>query len=115
MGGEDFINADSSETTELVSMDGDSKFDFSLSPRREDHCSIQVRLDTPQSVLSPPQVDEDTVVLTGGLHTSARVTEHSGLASGQVTSTMLPFLRTDRNDHACGRYTLAGEMVCLSS
>ena len=31
--------------TELVTMEGGSKKDFSLSHKRMDHCSIQVRLD----------------------------------------------------------------------
>ena len=51
-------------TTELVTMEGDSMEDFGLSPGRKDHCSIQVRLGTPQSMHSSPQVDEDTMVLT---------------------------------------------------
>ena len=35
----------SKTTTELVTMEGESKEDFSLSHERMEHCSIQVRLD----------------------------------------------------------------------
>ena len=62
-----------------------------------------------------PQVDQDTVVLTGGRDNPALVTEYSGLASGQVTSKRLPGLVTGRWTHACGSYTDgAGQRVGLS-
>ena len=102
-------------TTELVTMGGHSQKDFSLSPSRRDHCSIQVRLTAPQSVHSSPQVDEDTVVLTGGRDSRPLVTEYSGLSSGQVTSRPLADLVTGRYGQACGSYLLAGEMVGQSS
>ena len=103
-------------TTELVTMEGESKEDFRLSHGREEHCSIQVRLDTPQSLHSSPQVDQDTMVLTGGIYPNfPKVTEYSGISSGQVTSRPLPDLVTGRYDHACGSYTVAGQMVGLSS
>ena len=98
-------------TTELVTMEGDSQEAFDISPGREDHCSIQVRLGTPQSIHSSHQVDEDTVVLTGGKDVHSLVTEYSGISSGQVTSRTLPDLLTGRYYHACGSYTLEGEMV----
>ena len=109
---------DSPTTTELVTMEGDSEEDFSLSHQRYAHCSIQVRLDTPQSIHSSPQVDQDTLVLTGGFdypNSLSLVTEYSGISSGQVTSRPLPDLLTGRRSHACGSYTVAGEMVGLSS
>jgi len=80
-------------------MEGDSQEAFDISPGREDHCSIQV--------------DEDTVVLTGGKDVHSLVTEYSGISSGQVTSRTLPDLLTGRYYHACGSYTLEGEMVLL--
>ena len=105
-------------------MEGDSKEDFRLpSPGRAEHCSIQVKPDTPQSIHSSPQVDQDTMVLTGGEYTdffgnyltSSLVTEYSGISSGQVASRPLADLVTRRQDHACGSYTVAGEMVGWSS
>ena len=106
---------DSPTTTELVTMEGDSKEDFSLSPGRDSHCSIQVRLDTPQSTHSSPQEDQDTLVLTGDYSTLSLVTEYSGLSSGEVTSRPLPDLVTGRWYHACGSYAVAGHVVGLSS
>ena len=63
-------------------------------------------------------MNQDTLVLTGGqefFSGISLVTVHSGLTSGQVTSRPLPDLVTGRFDHACGSYTVAGEMVGVLS
>ena len=60
-------------------------------------------------------MDLDNVILTGGYFTPSLVTEHHGISSGQVTSRQLAGLVGDRYGHACGSYTVADQMVGLSS
>ena len=91
---------DSSHTTELLTLDGgESQESFALSPARDNHCSIQV--------------DESTIVLTGGKGEGySLVTEYSGLEEEQPTVKQLPQLDVGREGHACGSYTVEEKQVC---
>merc|ERR1719234_1270481 len=84
---------DSSNTTELLPLDGgDSQESFTLSPSRDNHCSIHV--------------DESTIVLIGGKGEGAGLsTEYSGLeGENYPTVKQLPELIVGREGHACGSY-----------
>ena len=91
---------DSSHTTELLPLDGgDSRESFTLSPSRDNHCSIQV--------------DESTIVLIGGKREGAGLaTEYSGLEEENYpTVKQLPELIVGREGHACGSYKLEERQV----
>ena len=91
---------DSSATTELVSLDGgESRESFTLSPTRDNHCSIQV--------------DESTIIITGGKGEGySLATEYSGLDEEDTTvQQQLPDLNAGREGHACGSYTVAEKQV----
>ena len=91
---------DSSHTTELLPLNGgESRESFSLSPSRDNHCSIQL--------------DESTIVLNGGKGEGASLaTEYSGLEEEEEpTVKQLPQLIVGREGHACGSYTVEERQV----
>ena len=66
---------------------------FSLETGRQFHCSIQI--------------DETSIVLTGGLGTESLVTEHTELGDLEdAVSREIANLTTGRYYHACGMYTV---------
>jgi len=94
-----FCVADSTcTTTEWV--DGvSSKKGFTLSPGRENHCSVLMA--------------EQVLVVTGGWNTETLVEQFSGLTSGTVTSTVLPSLNTGRSQHGCAVYGEPGKQTII--
>jgi len=88
--------ADSPHTAELMPMDGGiSQFYFLLDPPRSHHCSIKI--------------DDDEIILTGGLNkigdTFRLVNHYTGLWSELlVESKLLPPLVTGRRSHGCAYY-----------
>jgi len=87
----------SPNTTELIPRDreeGEGGYmGFSLETGRQFHCSIQI--------------DETSIVLTGGLGTESLVTEHTELGDLEdAVSREIANLTTGRYYHACGMYTV---------
>ena len=85
----------SPNTTELIPKERDEEgyMGFSLETGRQFHCSIQI--------------DETSIVLTGGLGTEFLVTEHTELGDlDDAVNREIANLTTGRYYHACGMYTV---------